>query len=438
MKLKQTIIGLLIFLGLLTTLASTTYADETTNTSTFSINAKAAIAVDAQSGKIFYSQDATTPLPIASITKIISLLVVEDQIKAGKLSLQDTVTISPEIAAISVHPDLSNVPLIAGQSYSVEELIHASLIQSANAAVMALAEKVAGSQDKFVDMMKTTLNQLGITDAKIVNVSGLNNSYLGTLIYPGSSSEDENELSAQDVAIVARHLINTYPEILQISQTTQETFGANTASPTVMTNWNRMLPGFSDEKTGVDGLKTGTTDLAGACFVGTITQDSRRVITVVLHANDHPNNSSARFIETSKLMDYALSQWQYVEVLPANHTLPNLKQIKVLDGKTLTMPVTNQKPLYLWVQTGTDVKTIKYNYQLSGKSIEHKQLLAPAKKGVVIGQIIPNNPADPYGYLTKELQKATYGKIITTQKVEKANLFVIWGRKVKDFITNIF
>lgn len=438
MKLKQTIIGLIIFLGLLTTLASTTYADETTNTSTFSINAKAAIAVDAQSGKIFYSQDATTPLPIASITKIISLLVVEDQIKAGKLSLQDTVTISPEIAAISVHPDLSNVPLIAGQSYSVEELIHASLIQSANAAVMALAEKVAGSQDKFVDMMKTTLNQLGITDAKIVNVSGLNNSYLGTLIYPGSSSEDENELSAQDVAIVARHLINTYPEILQISQTTQETFGANTASPTVMTNWNRMLPGFSDEKTGVDGLKTGTTDLAGACFVGTITQDSRRVITVVLHANDHPNNSSARFIETSKLMDYALSQWQYVEVLPANHTLPNLKQIKVLDGKTLTMPVTNQKPLYLWVQTGTDVKNIKYNYQLSGKSIEHKQLLAPAKKGVVIGQIIPNNPADPYGYLTKELQKATYGKIITTQKVEKANLFVIWGRKVKDFITNIF
>lgn len=438
MKLKQTIIGLIIFLGLLTTLASTTYADETTNTSTFSINAKAAIAVDAQSGKIFYSQDATTPLPIASITKIISLLVVEDQIKAGKLSLQDTVTISPEIAAISVHPDLSNVPLIAGQSYSVEELIHASLIQSANAAVMALAEKVAGSQDKFVDMMKTTLNQLGITDAKIVNVSGLNNSYLGTLIYPGSSSEDENELSAQDVAIVARHLINTYPEILQISQTTQETFGANTASPTVMTNWNRMLPGFSDEKTGVDGLKTGTTDLAGACFVGTITQDNRRVITVVLHANDHPNNSSARFIETSKLMDYALSQWQYVEVLPANHTLPNLKQIKVLDGKTLTMPVTNQKPLYLWVQTGTDVKTIKYNYQLSGKSIEHKQLLAPAKKGVVIGQIIPNNPADPYGYLTKDLQKATYGKIITTQKAEKANLFVIWGRKVKDFITNIF
>lgn len=438
MKLKQTFIGLLIFLGLLTTLASTTYADETTNTSTFSINAKAAIAVDAQSGKIFYSQDATTPLPIASITKIISLLVVKDEIKAGKLSLQDTVTISPEIAAISVHPDLSNVPLIAGQSYSVEELIHASLIQSANAAVMALAEKVAGSQDKFVDMMKTTLNQLGITDAKIVNVSGLNNSYLGTLIYPGSSSEDENELSAQDVAIVARHLINTYPEILQISQTTQETFGANTSSPTVMTNWNRMLPGFSDQKTGVDGLKTGTTDLAGACFVGTITQDNRRVITVVLHANDHPNNSSARFIETSKLMDYALSQWQYVEVLPANHTLPNLKQIKVLDGKTLTMPVTNQKPLYLWVQTGTDVKNIKYNYQLSGKSIEHKQLLAPAKKGVVIGQIIPNNPADPYGYLTKELQKATYGKIITTQKVEKANLFVIWGRKVKDFITNIF
>ena len=438
MKFKQKLIFiLLIVVGLFIGLAGFVSADDNT-TNQFSINAKAAIAVDAQSGKIFYSQDATTPLPIASISKIISLLVIEDQLKAGKLSLQDTVTISPEIAAISVHPDLSNVALTAGQSYTVEELIHASLIQSANAAIMALAEKVAGSQDKFVDMMKETLNNLGIHDAKIVNVSGLNNSYLGDMIYPGSSAEDENELSAQDVAIVARHLINTYPDILQISQITQETFGANTATPTVMTNWNRMLPGFSDEKSGVDGLKTGTTDLAGACFVGTITKDNRRVITVVLHANDHPNNSSARFIETSKLMDYALEQWQYVEVLPKNQALPNLKQINVIDGKEQKVTVANQEPIALWVQNGTDLKNIQYSYQLSGKAISNQQLIAPAASGTIVGQIIPKNPTDSYGYLTKDLEKATYGKIITTQKVEKANFLVIFGRKVKAFFTNLF
>ena len=155
------------------------WADETQNN--FSIDAKAAIAVDADTGKIFYAQDSTTPMPIASITKVLSVYVVYDQIKNEQLNLQDQVVISPELAELSTKPELSNVALVANQAYSVESLIHASLIQSANAAVMALGKKVAGNQEQFVNMMRQKAESLGITDAKIISVSGLNNHDLGDL-----------------------------------------------------------------------------------------------------------------------------------------------------------------------------------------------------------------------------------------------------------------
>ena len=179
------------------------WADETQNN--FSIDAKAAIAVDADTGKIFYAQDSTTPMPIASITKVLSVYVVYDQIKNEQLNLLDQVVISPELAELSTKPDLSNVALVANQAYSVESLIHASLIQSANAAVMALGEKVAGNQEQFVNMMRQKAESLGITDAKIISVSGLNNRDLGDFRYPGTGDDEENEMSAEDIAIIAKH-----------------------------------------------------------------------------------------------------------------------------------------------------------------------------------------------------------------------------------------
>ena len=407
------------------------WADE--NQDTFSIDAKAAIAVDADTGKIFYAQDSTTPLPIASITKVLSIYVVYDQIKAGKLSLQDQVTISPELASLSVQPDLSNVPLVANASYTVEELIHASLIQSANAAVMALGEKVAGNQKDFVDMMRQKAESLDIHDAKIISVSGLNNSYLGDFSYPGSASDEENEMSAQDVAIIASQFIKDYPEVLNITSTAQETFGANSQQPSLMTNWNQLLPGLAMGKPGVLGLKTGTTDLAGACFVGVIDQNNRRVITVVLHANNQENDPSARFVETNKLMDYALNQWQAVEVLKAEEGIPNLTQVDVKNGKTFHAAVTNQKSYTLWLPVNFDRNQLSYEVTLSDKVIE-----APIKINRKVGNLTISNPQDPYGYLPHTKDASVQGPIIATESVQKANFFVIIYRNIKDFFSKIF
>lgn len=405
------------------------WADETQNN--FSIDAKAAIAVDADTGKIFYAQDSTTPMPIASITKVLSIYVVYDKIKNEELDLLDQVVISPQLAELSTKPELSNVALVANQAYTVESLIHASLIQSANAAVMALGEKVAGSQEQFVNLMRQKAESLGITDAKIISVSGLNNRDLGDFRYPGTGDDEENEMSAQDVAIIAKHFIADYPEVLNITSTVQENFGENTAQPSIMQNWNQLLPGLPLQKEGVIGLKTGTTDLAGACFVGVIRQNSREVITVVLHANNQANDSNARFVETSKLMDYALNQWQEITLSATDLTNAIQSKLAVIDGKQASVSLKVIDPYKLWVPVPFDIKQLKYEEQLEVQSIQ-----APVQMHREIGTLIINNPTDNYGYLPDSQTPESQIKIVTANSVEKENFFFLWLRQVKNIAQN--
>ncbi len=405
------------------------WADETQNN--FSIDAKAAIAVDADTGKIFYAQDSTTPMPIASITKVLSVYVVYDKIKNEELNLLDQVVISPELAELSTKPELSNVTLVANQAYSVESLIHASLIQSANAAVMALGEKVAGSQEQFVNLMRQKAESLGITDAKIISVSGLNNRDLGDFRYPGTGDDEENEMSAQDVAIIAKHFIADYPEVLNITSTVQESFGENTAQPSIMQNWNQLLPGLPLQKEGVIGLKTGTTDLAGACFVGVIRQNSREVITVVLHANNQANDSNARFVETSKLMDYALNQWQEITLSATDLTNAIQSKLAVIDGKQATVSLKVNAPYKLWVPVQFDSHQLKYDEQLEVQSIQ-----APVQMHREVGTLTINNPADNYGYLPNSQTPESILRIVTANRVEKENFFILWLHQVKNVAQN--
>lgn len=405
------------------------WADETQNN--FSIDAKAAIAVDADTGKIFYAQDSTTPMPIASITKVLSIYVVYDKIKNEELDLLDQVVISPQLAELSTKPELSNVALVANQAYTVESLIHASLIQSANAAVMALGEKVAGSQEQFVNLMRQKAESLGITDAKIISVSGLNNRDLGDFRYPGTGDDEENEMSAQDVAIIAKHFIADYPEVLNITSTVQESFGENTAQPSIMQNWNQLLPGLPLQKEGVIGLKTGTTDLAGACFVGVIRQNSREVITVVLHANNQANDSNARFVETSKLMDYALNQWQEITLSATDLTNAIQSKLAVIDGKQASVSLKVNDPYKLWVPVQFDSTQLKYEEQLEVQSIQ-----APVQMNREVGTLTINNPTDNYGYLPDSQTPESQIKIVTANAVEKENFFVLWLRQVKNIAQN--
>lgn len=402
----------------------------------FKVNAKAGFAVDFETGKVLYDQAGETPMGIASITKILSLYIVEKQIQEGQLKWEDQVEISDYAAELSVHPDLSNVPLHKENKYTVKELFDASVIQSANAAVVALGEKIAGSEVKFVDMMKAQLAEWGIKDATIVNASGLNNSYLGSHIYPDSAKNAENLMSAKDVAIVARHLLQDFPDVLEVSKTTTKMFGANTQSPVEMVNWNWMLKGFINAKDGVDGLKTGTTDLAGACFVGTMVKDNQRIITVVLNAADHKNDPSARFVETAKLMDYSYDNWSQETVTKAGATIPELKTIGVNEGKELKTTVALEQPVTLWVRKGMNTEELEIQPTLDKKVIKDGQVQAPVDKGTAIGEAAVALKEDNLGYLDANQQPKT--KIVITKSMEKANFFVLIGRNISSFFSNLF
>lgn len=398
------------------------------------IRAKAAISVDADTGKIFYEQNSDKAMSIASTTKLISLYLVEDAIQKGELSWDDEVPISDDVAELSENLKLSNVPLSQDEHYTVQDLFEAAVIESANAATIALAEKVAGSEEKFVEQMRQQVEDWGIIDAKIVNSTGLSNEFLGDNIYPGTNKKDENELSAQDLATVAQNLLQDFPDILEVSKIPEKEFGQGTSTSFDMENFNKMLPGLLAEKDGVDGLKTGTTDLAGACFVGTIEKDGQRIITVVLNAIDHDDieNESARFDETSKLMNYTFDHWKQETLLTDNDRIPNLASIDVPQGKKQTLPVAVQDEIKLWLPSDKTTEDVSYQSALNNKEVQ-----APIKAETDIGNVQAQVEDDNLGYLdNKEAKKSSNSAIITTEGTEKANIFTTTWRNIKNFFNN--
>ncbi|MBO1086654.1 MULTISPECIES: serine hydrolase [Enterococcus] len=402
----------------------------------FSVNSQAAFAVDATSGKILYDQDGEKTMGIASISKIIGLYIVLDQVKEGKLSWDDEVAISDYAETLSIAPNLSNVPLHKENTYTVKELFDSAFIQSANASMVALAEKISGSETAFLTVMNDQLKEWGIENATIVNVSGLNNVYLGANRPEGTGEADENQMSAKDVAIIARHLLLDFPEVLEVTSTATKMFGENTQSPVEMVNWNWMLPGFINFKEGVDGLKTGTTDFAGACFVGTIERDGKRIITVVLNAEGHELNPSVRFTETARLMDYCYDNWSVKEIGKANASIPSLKSIDVKNGKETSVNVVLKSPVSVWVRNDMDTGQLTITPKIDETKVKDNELEAPIVRGTKVGTATITLADDQLGYLEDGASPST--DIITASSVEKANIFVIGWRNVTNFFSNLF
>ncbi|WP_195513500.1 serine hydrolase [Enterococcus sp. 1001283B150225_161107_E12] len=402
----------------------------------FSVNSQAAFAVDATSGKILYDQDGEKTMGIASISKIIGLYIVLDQVKEGNLSWDDEVAISDYAETLSIAPNLSNVPLHKENTYTVKELFDSAFIQSANASMVALAEKISGSETAFLTVMNDQLKEWGIENATIVNVSGLNNVYLGANRPEGTGEADENQMSAKDVAIIARHLLLDFPEVLEVTSTATKMFGENTQSPVEMVNWNWMLPGFINFKEGVDGLKTGTTDFAGACFVGTIERDGKRIITVILNAEGHEQNPSVRFTETARLMDYCYDNWSVKEIGKANASIPSLKAIDVKNGKETSVNVVLKSPVSVWVRNDMDTGQLTITPKIDETKVKDNELEAPIVRGTKVGTATITLADDQLGYLEDGASPST--DIITASSVEKANIFVIGWRNVTNFFSNLF
>ena len=406
-----------LFLTLITLIsfgsATTVFAQD------FDVAAKHAIAVEANSGKILYEKDATQPVEIASISKLLTVYLVYEALEQGKITLSTPVEISDYPYQLTTNSEASNVPMEA-RNYTVEELLEATLVSSANSAAIALAEKIAGSEKDFVDMMKAKLLEWGIQDATLVNTTGLNNETLGTNIYPGSKKDDENKLSAYDVAVVARNLILKYPQVLEITKKPSSTFAGMTINST-----NYMLEGMPAYRGGVDGLKTGTTDKAGASFVGTTVEKGMRIITVVLNANNQDTNPYARFTATSSLLDYISSNFALQTIVKQGESYEDSKS-PVLDGKDDSVTAVAKEDIKIVQRLGSRAQsTINY----TADTTEHT---APLEAGTVVGHLTyEDKDLVGQGYITTD--KPSF-EMVAEKNVEKAFFLKVWWNRFVRFV----
>jgi serine-type D-Ala-D-Ala carboxypeptidase (penicillin-binding protein 5/6) len=397
------------------------------------VNAEAAIIVEAETGKIIYEKNSETALGIASMTKMMTEYLLLEAVNEGKVDWDQEFTIPVPLSNLSHLTGLSNVPLEAEAQYSVRELYEAMAIYSANAATMALANIIAGSESNFVKMMNDKADELGLESYKFVNSTGLNNRDLGELRPEGTGAEEENVMSAKDTAKLAYLLINEFPEVLETSSIPKKMFGE-----VEMENWNWMLPGLVYEYEGMDGLKTGTTDLAGYCFTGTAERNGMRYITVVMDAqpNEGENPYHARFAQTANLMNYAFNNFTMEEIFPANYEVKGKKVIPVEKGKEKEVAIHTKEPLKMVVKNGE--KEFKPKLVLNKEKLnEEKQLTAPVKDEEQVGYLTVES-GDELGFITDKASGNGQVAVVTADAVEKANWFTLSMRAVGGFFSDIW
>lgn len=376
------------------------------------INATAGMIFDEHTGQIIYQKNADEKVAIGSITKIITLYLVTKAIKEGKFTEKDTIRPTEAQASMTQKSELTNVRLDADKDYTVKDLYNAAWIVSSNSAAMMLAGKVSGSQEKFVRLMRKTLKSWGIKGAEIYNVSGLNNSDLEPDMYLGSQ-DGENKLSANDIGVVVKHVLDEYPEILQTTSQAKLAFPDGNETKTY-NSLNLLLKGNRDYQDGneFDGLKTGTTEQAGESFVGTLPLDGTRIVTIVLNAQGEKTDLDKRFRSTQHLVSYLKENYERKEILKKNQKIKiNKKEYKTYE------------PIYSWLPKNFNIEELRYN-------VSSDDLGFAAVHNTQTVKLIVTNTGN--GYLPFK-KKAEVKKVIHKKIDQKS-----WWDQIVEFFNHLF
>lgn len=265
------------------------------STGNFSESAKAMVVIDAENGEVLFQQNHQEALPIASMSKMMTQYLVLNAIDEGTIQWDQQYTPSEAVLQISARAQFSNLRMVQGRTYSIKTLFTAMTVNSSNDAAIALAEIVAGTEADFVKMMNEQATQMGLKKTVFYNATGLDGPYLN------KSEAETNVASALEVATLAQQLLEKHPSVLSFTALPKFT----TSAEQTFWNTNLMLPGMNQALEGIDGLKTGYTDLAGSCFTSTGVFDGRRIITVVMDvaANDQ-DLTTPKFALTRELIEH--------------------------------------------------------------------------------------------------------------------------------------
>lgn len=310
------------------------------------IKAKSAILMEVNTGKILYEQNADEQLPPASITKIMSLLLIMEAIDSGKMSLEDIVTASDHACSMGG----SQIWLEPGETMTVDDLLKATVIASANDATVALGEQIAGSEEGFVAMMNAKAEELGMTNTNFVNATGLDAA--------GHLS------SAHDVAIMSRELIK-HDLIKNYSTVWMDTLRDGESE---LVNTNKLVRFYE----GTTGLKTGTTSGAGYCLSATAERDGLELVAVVMSGD----TSNDRFNGAKKMLDYGFANYEYA----TRSAQLNQSETAIKKGVQKTVEITVEQDF------GTLLKKSE-SQAIAEEIILDQNLTAPVKKGDKVGEV---------------------------------------------------
>lgn len=351
-------------------------------------NAKSAIMIEASTGEILFQKNKDEKLAPASMTKMMSMLLIMEEIENGNLKWDEMITTSEKASSMGG----SQIFLKAGEKMTVEDLLKGVAIASGNDAVVALAERVSGSEEQFVKRMNTRAKDLGLKNTNFINATGL--------------TADNHYSSAYDMSLIAKELVR-HEKILEFTSTYEDYLRKDTKSPFWLVNTNRLVR----FKEGVDGLKTGFTDEAGYCLTATMKKDNMRLITVVMKEE----NTSKRSADTTKMLDYGFNIYMVQTILDEKTTI---EKKKVELGKTLTTEIVPKENITILNKKSDDQKNITYKTNIN-------KIIAPVKKGDKVGTIDiieDNNIISTIDATVKE-------------DITKANILTIYLRNLKEIIS---
>ncbi|PAE22056.1 D-alanyl-D-alanine carboxypeptidase [Bacillus sp. 7504-2] len=345
-------------------------------------NAKSAILIERDTGTVLYDKNSNEKLPPASMTKIMTMLLIMEAIESGKLKMEEKVRTSEYAASMGG----SQVFLEPGEEMTTEEMLRAIAIGSANDASVAVAERIAGSEEAFVEAMNKKVKELGLKNTQFQNTTGL--------------PADNHYSTAHDMAIIAKELLK-YEDITKFTGTYESYLREKSDKKFWLVNTNRLVKFYP----GVDGLKTGYTSEAQYCLTATAEKNDMRVIAVVFGAP----TSKARNAQVTKMLDYAFSQY---ETHPLYERNVSIEKAKVSKGDLKKVDAVTSEPISILTKKGENVKDVQQEIMIK------ENIKAPLKKGDEVGQL----------KLMKDGKTLVQSPLVASKDVKKASWWILYKR----------
>ena len=349
-------------------------------------NAVSGVLMEAETGKIIFSKDMDKRVAVASMTKMVSQIIILEKIEEGKIKWDDVVVVSKNAADMGG----SQIYIAEGEKITIEDLMKGISMASGNDATVMMAEVISGTEAKFVELMNKKVKELGLKNTNFKNCTGLD--------------EDGHYSSAYDMAIIARELIINYPEIFRFSSVYEDYLREESDEKFWLVNTNKLVRFYE----GADGLKTGHTDNAGYCLAATAKRNGLRLIGIVLGEG----NATTRNNETMELLDYG---YQNLKVNTLKKKGEVLKKIKLDKADSEIVDVVLMDDLNVVEEVNDDGKDYTFDIKIDNIKL-------PIKVGDIIGKIIvyDNTKKVTEGILTtkKDVNSLGFVKLLTNEFID--------------------